>query len=72
MFTTQVYNVTNSLFLRSIFSTSQLSNKKILYCMYKTLHAFSSIYIFTMVHYDALGEEHFFELVVRKIFLFCI
>ena len=40
--------------------------------MYKTLHAFSSIYIFTMVHYDALGEEHFFELIVRKIFLFCL
>ena len=42
--------------------------------MYKTLHAFSSIYIFTMVHYalcimtGALGEEHFFELIVKKLF----
>ena len=41
--------------------------------MYKTLQAFSSIYIFTMVRYalcimtGALGENHFFEL-LRKFF----
>ena len=46
--------------------------------MYKTLQAFSSIYIFTMVHYalciktGALGEKHFFELIIKKIFLICI
>ena len=46
--------------------------------MYKTLQAFSSIYIFTTVHYalcimsGAFGEEHFFKLIVQKSFLICI
>ena len=44
--------------------------------MYKTLHAFSSIYNFTMVHYALCIMVHwggaFFELIVKKIFVFCI
>ena len=46
--------------------------------MYKTLQAFSSIFFFTTVQYalcimtGALGEKHFFELIVKNIFLLCI
>ena len=68
---TSVYSVTSSVVWRSIFSSLKLS-KKILYCMYKTLHAFTSIYIFTSFYLLwCIGWGAFFQLIIKEIFLFC-
>ena len=58
------------------FSSLQLIKKIYIVCieLYTLSQAFLHFYngALCIMYYGALGEEHFFELIVKKIFLFCI
>ena len=49
-----------------------VSKSQYVYNKYKILHAFTSIYTVTNICLCCIGGGVFFQLVVKKIFLFCI